>query len=397
MPRLPRPPYRMAVSTRATRALAPALATLLLPALASPASAQAARLPPQLEFRIPKPPTVLSAGGGRVLVYELHLTNFGASPVTVRRLEVMADGETHPLVALQDSALARTLARPGVAPAPPLMTRAIVGGGLRAVAYLWVPVSDAAPARIRHRAIVTRTAGGDTVVTDTLDRAVTSVSAAVAVVGPPLRGGPWLAANGPDPMAGHRRALIAAADVPTIAQRFAIDYVKVDTAFKTHSGDPAKNDNYYAEGLDALAVADGIVVVTKDGIPENVPGENSRAVPITLETVGGNHVILDIGGGRYAFYAHLRPGSLKVKVGDRVRRGQVVGLVGNSGNSTEPHLHFHISDSPSPLGSEGIPYQHDRFDLLGRCAPTFSGCTVGAARQRAREMPLGFELVQFPR
>ena len=68
------------------------------------------------------------------------------------------------------------------------------------------------------------------------------------------------------------------------------------------------------------------------------------------------YVVLDLGGGRFAFYAHLQPGSLRVKAGDRVKAGQVLGLVGNSGNSTEPHLHFHISNGISPLGSEGLPY-----------------------------------------
>ena len=67
-------------------------------------------------------------------------------------------------------------------------------------------------------------------------------------------------------------------------------------------------------------------------------------------------MILDLGGGKFAFYAHIQPGTLRVKTGDRVTRGQVLGLVGNSGNSTEPHLHFHISDSPLPLESEGLPY-----------------------------------------
>ncbi|HEX4936203.1 MAG TPA: M23 family metallopeptidase [Gemmatimonadaceae bacterium] len=360
------------------------------------AEAQGARLPPQVEFRIPKAPTLLSTDAGRALVYELHVTNFGAAPVTVTRLDVVSDRDARTLAALTDSALGRALARPGVAPPVPLMSRAVIGGGLRAVAYLWVPVDGAVPARVRHRVIVSRGAG-DSVVTDTLDRALAAVSTDVAVVGPPLRGGPWLAANGPDASSGHRRALIAAADAPTIAQRFAIDYVKLDTAYRTHAGDSTRNEHYYAEGLDALAVGDGIVVATKDSIPENVPGVNSRAVPITLETVGGNFVILDIGGGRYAFYAHLRPGSLKVKVGDRVRRGQVVGLVGNSGNSTEPHLHFHIADAPVPLGAEGIPYQHDRFELLGRCSQSFSNCTLGAPQERTREMPLGFRVVQFPR
>jgi murein DD-endopeptidase MepM/ murein hydrolase activator NlpD len=124
----------------------------------------------------------------------------------------------------------------------------------------------------------------------------------------------------------------------------------------TFSGDQKDNKSYRAYGADVLAVANAMVVATKDGIPENVPGITSRAVPITSDTIGGNHIVLDLGGGRYAFYAHLQPGSLKVKVGDRVTRGQVIGLVGNSGNSTEPHLHFHISDGVSPLGSEGLPY-----------------------------------------
>jgi len=118
-------------------------------------------------------------------------------------------------------------------------------------------------------------------------------------------------------------------------------------------------------------------------------------VPITLETVGGNHVILDIGRGLYAFYAHLQPGSLRVNVGDRVKRGQVLGLVGNSGNSTEPHLHFHISDANSPLGSEGVPYAFDSFELVGSCQ-TFNACARGAPQRRAKQIPLDRALVRFP-
>jgi murein DD-endopeptidase MepM/ murein hydrolase activator NlpD len=122
----------------------------------------------------------------------------------------------------------------------------------------------------------------------------------------------------------------------------------------------------------------------------------SRAVPITLETVGGNHVIIDIGGGYYAFYAHLKPGSIRVREGQRVKRGDVIGLVGNSGNSTEPHLHFHISDGNSPLGSEGVPYRLDSFELVGRCTGFGAGCTRDGGSTRKREIPLGGVLVRFP-
>ena len=204
---------------------------------------------------------------------------------------------------------------------------------------------------------------------------------------PPLRGDNWLAGNGPSNSSGHRRALIPIDGRARIAQRFAIDWVRLNADGRTFTGDAKNNKNYRAYGSDALAVADGTVTEVKDGIPENVPGENSRAVPITLETVGGNHVILDIGHGRYAFYAHLQPGSLKVKLGDHVKRGQVLGLVGNSGNSTEPHLHFHLSDGNSPLGSEGIPYALESYDTKPKAdAP---------ATKHKMEIPAENEIVTF--
>jgi murein DD-endopeptidase MepM/ murein hydrolase activator NlpD len=171
--------------------------------------------------------------------------------------------------------------------------------------------------------------------------------------------------------------------------------VKLNDRNSTYDGDKLRNESYGAEGNDVLAVGGGRVVAVKDSIPENVPGVNSRAVPITLETVGGNHVIVDLGGGYHAFYAHLKPGSIRVRVGDRVKRGQVLGLVGNSGNSTEPHLHFHLSDGNSPLGSEGVPYLYDSFELVGSCK-TFTECVREAPRPRRREMPMQNTLVRFP-
>jgi murein DD-endopeptidase MepM/ murein hydrolase activator NlpD len=91
-------------------------------------------------------------------------------------------------------------------------------------------------------------------------------------------------------------------------------------------------------------------------------------LPITLDTIGANYVIVALGNGGFAFYAHLQPGSLRVKPGDCVRRGQVLGLLVNSGNSDAPHLHFHISDANS-LESEGLPYVFDSFEVLGTVYP----------------------------
>jgi murein DD-endopeptidase MepM/ murein hydrolase activator NlpD len=137
-----------------------------------------------------------------------------------------------------------------------------------------------------------------------------------------------------------------------------------------------------------------MVTEVKDGIPANVP--NERAEPITLENVGGNHVVLDIGNGNYAFYAHLQANSLRVKLGDKVRRGQVLGLVGNTGNSSEPHLHFHISNATSPLGAEGLPYAFPSFEIEGRGQTWKPTETKGNVEKHIMEMPLQNVVVRFP-
>ena len=376
--------------------LIPRVATLI-GALFVPGSAAAAQqiaFPPPVEVRIPKPPTITHGGGQSVLPYELHVTNFSRQPLTLQRIEVLNAESGASLVTLVDSALARSIARP--AAQIPMAERAHIGPGLRTVVYMWVPLGNAiaTPRTVRHRlTLVSDSVNAAPLMLETPAVAVTSN---VLVIAPPLRGGVWLAANGPAAESGHRRALIPVEAGMFIAQRFAIDWVKVDEQGRTFSGDSLKNTSYYAYGSDALAVADGVVSEVKDSIPQNVPGATSRAVPITLETVGGNHVIVDIGGGHFAFYAHLQPGSIKVHVGDRVKRGQLLGLVGNSGNSTEPHLHFHISDASSPLGSEGIPYVFDTLEIVGHCRTFNLDCVRTAPITEHREMPMANELVRFP-
>ena len=317
--------------------------------------------------------------------------------MTLKRVEVAAtDGSEvrRVLLAVTDSALARSVTRPGTN--TPFAERTRLAGGARAVVWLWVPVDRSAPPGSVETRVFVEQGSGDSITIRELDGPKIPVASEAASIGPPLRGGVWLAGNGPAPETGHRRALIPIGGTPSIAQRFAIDYVRLGNDNRTFAGERLNNAKYHAYGQDALAVGDGIVVAVKDSIPENIPGATSRAVPITLETVGGNHVIVDLGGGRHAFYAHLQPGSLRVKLGDRVRAGQVLGLVGNSGNSTEPHLHFHLSDGDSPLGSEGIPYLHESFELVGRCQSFGGGCDRSASGTRRREMPMANMLVRFP-
>ncbi len=296
-----------------------------------------------LDLHVPIAPMTFQGDDGKTyLVHELHVTNTGARDFLMGRVEVLAGQTT--IAGYEGAELNGMMpARAGA------QDRRVVAAGRRVVVFFFIPVEPASlPGAVAHRVTIGElNVSGAPVVVSTQKP---------IVIASPLKGDGWRAGNGPSRDSGHRRALIAVEGGARIAQRFAIDWVRIGANGGTFSGDAKDNRSYLAYGVDALAVADAVVAAIKDGIPENVPGLTSRAVPITLETVGGNYVVLDLGGGRFAFYAHLQPGSLRVKAGDRVKAGQVLGLVGNSGNSTEPHLHFHVSNGISPLGSEGLPY-----------------------------------------
>ena len=369
-------------------------------------AAVAQQIPPSIEFRVPKTPTIAVSDSGAFIVYELHVTNLTSTPMRLRRVEVLdADKRSVVMATLADSGLLRAITRP--APVIPVAKRTEIGAGLRAYVYLWIPINKAAaPNRLAHRLTFQRVAFDTTVVgrdtsTVVLEGTTIPVEREAVVIAPPFRG-EWAAFNGPANSSGHRRLVLSLDGHVAIGQRFAIDYLQVDSAGSSRRGDPLKNTSYYAYGTELLAVADGIVAGMKDSIPENVPGANSRAVPITLETVGGNYVAIDIGNGRYALYAHVQPHSLRVRVGDRVKRGQVVALLGNSGNSTEPHVHFQIADGPTFLSSEGLPYGFDSFEVFGRCGvdagpPPAIKCNRGTSVTVKNGMPLQNELVRFPK
>ena len=337
-----------------------------------------------IDVNVPRAPTAFGADGKTHLVYELHITNFVHREFSLSRVEVLND-RSGSLARYEGADLVGRVGRPGVPEAVGL-DKLRIGPGLRAVVYMWVTLNspEAVPSAVEHRVTVKAAEDPEEF---TVQCARVPVSRDIAVIAPPLRGDEWRATNGPSNNSGHRRALMPMRGQARIAQRFAIDWTRLVDGEKTFAGDPLDNKNYRAYGAEALAVADGTVTEIKDGIPQNVPGRQSRAVPITLDTIAGNHVITDIGYGRYAFYAHLQPGSLRVKVGEHVKRGQVVGLVGNSGNSTEPHLHFHLSDASSPLGSEGVPYVFESFEVQPKPnAPTI---------RHQMEMPTENEVVKF--
>jgi murein DD-endopeptidase MepM/ murein hydrolase activator NlpD len=153
-----------------------------------------------------------------------------------------------------------------------------------------------------------------------------------------------------------------------VAQRFAVDWEQVNAQGQIYSGPQEKLESYAIFGKPVLAVSDASVASVVDGQPEQTPGK--YPTNISLGDADGNCVILDLGGGRFAIYAHLQPGSIKVRKGDRVKLGQVLGLVGDTGNSVVPHLHFQVMDRDSSLGSNGLPYEIREFQVTGKTGGT---------------------------
>ncbi|MGB7293325.1 MAG: M23 family metallopeptidase [Thermodesulfobacteriota bacterium] len=187
------------------------------------------------------------------------------------------------------------------------------------------------------------------------------------VLGKPLEGTGWIAANGCCDSITHIRSALPINGQIQIAQRFAIDWIKVNEDNRLFVGDPQDLNSWFGYGQNVLAVADGLVVTVVDKFPDQTPFILPADVgAITLEEIDGNHVVLAFGNGQFVFYAHLQPGSITVKEGDTVTKGQAIGLLGNTGNSGAPHLHIHVMSSASTLGSNGLPYTFEEFDLTGR-------------------------------
>lgn len=363
-----------------------------------------AKKPPRPVLAVPwqvsvlTPPTIFPSNGRRHLAYEIEIANMSSDSWALERIEVKGDGGAT-LLTVEKRDIAGLLHHAVEQPKASQGRATSLAPGETVLAYIWIDLDAAAnPAHLSHRLTGRRQSDEKTL---DLDAPSTPVSGEVREIGSPLRGSNWLAVNGPSNTSHHRRATLPLEGALHTSQRYAIDWVQVGPDLNTYrsGSDPKDNKSYLCYGSDVFAVADGTVVEIKDGIIENVPNQ-PPAVPITLETVAGNHIDLDLGGGVYAMYAHLQPGSLKVKLGDRVKRGQVIALLGNTGNSTEPHLHFQLMDRNSPLISEGVPYVLPEYTIEKKLTGDFetskpTATTLPAPEPHRREIPLEMQLVNI--
>lgn len=337
------------------------LFTWLMLLTAPAVMAQRAPLHQSFDLRVPWTPEPVVVAGKASLVYELHLTNEAQATLTIQRIDVL-DDQQHLLAELAGSELTAAIGRADRAKGE---ERLHMAPGMAAVAYLSVPLADTAAVHLRHRVVY---ADQENPHLTTEGGGVSSASRAPAQLGPPLRGGPWVAIYDARWERGHRRVLYTIDGSVKVPGRFAIDWILLGPhgGFAKDKGELPKQ--WFGYAADVMAVADATVASTGEGIAEPATLAEGAAHKVPLENAAGNYVALDLGNGRYAFYEHLKPGSIRVKAGQRVHRGDVIGQLGFTGESTGPHLHFHVSDANAPLAAEGLPYGLQSFRVLGAYA-----------------------------
>lgn len=338
------------------------------------------------------PPIPMPSTDGRThLAYELVLTNALSQSITIDEVEVRSESGTLMTLAADDIPT-RMLTRTGDGPTPTL------GAGQQGIVLidLAVPAGTPVPGRLDHAI----TLSPESAVEPIFSSPMTEIVAAVevwgeppVVISSPVRGDSWFNGNGCCGMSPHRLALNPINGAIHAPERFAVDLVQLTSDDLIASGPVDELASYAYEDAAIHAVADGPIVAMTTDRPEQKPGANPPG-GLTLDEFGGNYIVQSIGEGRYAFYAHLRPGNpVGVEVGQQLRRGEILGKLGNSGNSSMPHLHFHIMDSPLPLASNGLPFVLDEFDYSGsvpsssldECVEDYEPCAFGTADSGTRE------------
>lgn len=344
-----------------------------------------------LVLTVPKAPQAVAASDGRThLTYEILATNTGKKAVTITAAEVGA-GAAAPLVRYSGESLAARMSPLG----DPMAAGTRIDSG--ATATVWIDVALAANTAVPGELRARLTAAGASDAENPVPAVVATVDTKPArLIRAPLAGSNWGVLEACCDKANHHRRGQRAVDGHLrLPERFAIDFARFDENGEVHRGDGKANADYYGFGAPVLAVADATVIDVLSRYADLVP--NAPLPEPSLPEAGGNHVVLDLGDGAFAFYGHLKADSIKVKTGDKVRAGQVIAALGNNGSSTFAHLHFQLMDARNFALSEGIPFRIERFDLTGY----FDEKSDRVVREmkpleHRNQLPLSLSVVDFP-
>lgn len=352
---------------------------------------------PRVEVVCPFSPIPVKIAGDRVLAYELHVTNFDKVPLRMTRVDIYSDQ--------QESQFSQSILAPdllgimvevganGAENQPDL-----IAPGRRAILFMWIKIAlnKPFPQTLHHRIVfhsdngsqASEDAGNAAVLNDFL---VSVSRRAVPILNPPFHNGVWVAGDGPANDSPHRRSFLAIDGQVHAPERFASDWVKVGSNGDSKHGN-SRNEDYWDFGEPVLAVTNGEVTDLKDGIADNVPHVPPKE--ITLDNILGNYVILKIAPSTFVTYAHLKNGSIQVALHQHIQQGVQIGLVGDTGQATAPHLHLEVTNGNSGLESEGIPFVFSHFTDLGP-GTTYEN-DKHPSKPRQDILPQKDEVVAFP-
>jgi hypothetical protein len=366
-----------------------------------------------------KPTPFVATDGKTHISYELLTTSSlpSSTPLRLDRVDVR-DARTHQVVgSLSGQALADA-ANPvgdplpgadGYTPAPPGPTPTVIQGSQQWIIWLDLILDrgQRVPKVLEHQlsGAVLPPSGPSAAFEETV-QATRIARTPPLNLSPPVRPGTWYSSESCCGNTHHRRGLAPINGRFYVPQRFAIDWYRVGEQGQTWEGDPARLTSYLSYRQPVVASAGGRVVEVQDGLPDQTPPVTPPTPPI--EDTVGNHVTVEVAPGRYLLYAHLTPGSLRVREGDRVEPGQVLGLIGNSGNSATPHLHFQVMTTAESFPTDSPPFTFRHFHVVGHVEPRIWDDNLGLqptgvlpitpsphdGRHRAR-YPLDREVLEF--
>jgi murein DD-endopeptidase len=308
-----------------------------------------------LVMRIPYKPGLVIINGKPTVYYEIHLTNFASDSIKCNTLKIFDTIDSTLVASIDKDDLNSKHSRPALPP------------GTSSVIYLEIILqNDKANVQLAHRLEFEMLPGNGQKLLSVVGGLINLSNKPQIVLGPPLSAGTWAAVYEPSWERGHRRMIYTVDGKARIPGRFAIDFIRLDSQGRYANKDDNLVKNWFGYGMNVLAVADGVVASTRDDFPESAT--LSGHPKYTAGEATGNYISIDIGNNHIVFYEHLKPGSIKVKPGQQVKKGDIIASIGLTGQTTGPHLHFHVADENSPLGAEGIPFAFESFTVLGSYA-----------------------------
>jgi hypothetical protein len=332
-----------------------------------------------LEVRGIAPPHVVTGTDGlKHVEYDLAITNVFTADVTLTSLEVR-EPKGRRLLTLEGDALAAVTTK--FLDAAPTAT-VEPSQAVQTVVDVTLPRGAKVPARLTH--IVSYEFAPDAPFYQLIgSRQVHGPMLRVRggkpiVVSPPLEGPGWIATNACCEPSSHRSFVLSANGSFVTPEVFAIDFIR-EVDGRVGEGDGAENSEWFGYGQPVVAAAGGRVVKVRNDMPDVPPGLGIADNP-TLDSVddlGGNHVLIRMRDGVYALYGHMIPGSVRVKLGDQIKTGELLGSLGNTGNTSAPHLHFGLIDGRGLLSSDSLPFVIDRFTYGGQAELSASFPDVG--------------------